>query len=312
MFFLVILAIVCIALYVIDKASKSNKKRLINKAEVIKKTYPRAFKEYESKHRINLSSAKKTTLKEIVKRPRNTWNNEEEALININQKYDEIKRQYPNGLDKLLSRNQLGMPPEELIQKENAIIRLEDEYNKEKDTYKKDHKEITKFLRDNYTVRFYHFTALDNVKSIWEMGGLYSWYTLKQKGIIIPVPGGTELSRTLDTRFGLQDYVRLSFCEDHPMAYRLIKQGKDVVLFEISIEVASLNNTLFSNMNATDSNHQHGGKLADLEKVDFLATHKSYVSRESPYFKTHQAEVLVKSFIPAKYICNFESPEVIS
>ena len=92
------------------------------------------------------------------------------------------------------------------------------------------------------------------------------------------------------------------------MAYRLQQQGIPLVLLKIDIEVATWKDTKFSNINAADSNHSHGGNISDLRKVDFEAVKRNYVSRDDDDFKTHQAEVMVKTFIPAKYIINLDSP----
>ena len=159
-------------------------------------------------------------------------------------------------------------------------------------------------LKDNNINSFYHFTDRKNIASIKELGGLYSWKYLENKGIKINNPGGGDVSRALDRRYGLQDYVRLSFCPDHPMAYKLIQSGVDVVVLKISIEVATFKTTLFSDMNATDNSHSHGPNLKDLKKVNFSATQRRFVSKEDPLFKALQAEVMVKTFIPINLITN--------
>ena len=50
------------------------------------------------------------------------------------------------------------------------------------------------------------------------------------------------------------------------------------------------------------TNHHHGGTLADLQRINIPATQQNFVSRESDIFKQHQAEVMVKTFIPLEYI----------
>lgn len=155
---------------------------------------------------------------------------------------------------------------------------------------------------------FYHFTDERNINSIRKLGGLYSWYYCSQHGIEIPNPGGDSQSRNLDTRYDLQDYVRLSFCNDHPMAFRKHKEGARLVLLKIKIDVAAFRDTAFSDMNAADSDHTHGSELKDLQRVDIGATKKSFVRRDDPDFHTHQAECMVKTFVPIKYIENISHP----
>ena len=90
------------------------------------------------------------------------------------------------------------------------------------------------------------------------------------------------------------------------MAYRL--RDKDLVLLIIKIDVAWLKGTLYSDINAAALNHQHGSKLKDLQLVDFNAVKRHYVSRDDEDFGAHQAEVLVKTHIPSKYIINLDDP----
>lgn len=158
------------------------------------------------------------------------------------------------------------------------------------------------YLSNNNIHYFFHFTDRRNLDSIKEKGGLYSWKYCIENNIDIPYPGGDNTSRSLDVKHGLSDYVRLSLCDDHPMQWRLEEEGADIVLLRVKIDVAGLEGTLFSDINATDNSHHHGGSLEDLKRIDIPATQENYVSRESPIFKKHQAEVLVKTFIPLEYI----------
>lgn len=155
---------------------------------------------------------------------------------------------------------------------------------------------------------FYHFTDERNLENIRKYGGLISWYSCAKHEIGVISAGGDSLSRNLDVRYGLQDYVRLSFCRDHPMAYKHKLAGKNLVLLQIKIDVALWEETLFSNMNATDNEHSHGGSLNDLKRIDFAAVKKNYVSRDDEDFKYHQAEILVKTAIPKEFIVNLDNP----
>lgn len=51
--------------------------------------------------------------------------------------------------------------------------------------------------------KLYHFTDRENLQSIIQNGGLYSWADCKEKGISIARPRGSDSSRSLDTRDGL-------------------------------------------------------------------------------------------------------------
>lgn len=95
------------------------------------------------------------------------------------------------------------------------------------------------------------------------------------------------------------------------MAYRLKQNGSNLVLLKVKIDVAWFKGTMFSDINAADSRHSHGGDLEDLQKVDFRATQKTYVRKDDEDFKPHQAEVMVKTFIPLDYIINIDNPQSI-
>ena len=160
--------------------------------------------------------------------------------------------------------------------------------------------------RHNITT-LYHFTDRDNLESIIQNGGLYSWADCVDKGIPIPKPGGGDLSRSLDRRGGLQHYVRTSFTRQHPMMYVAMNEGRisNPVILEIDPAIIFEEGTRFSDMNATRNGAYVGGTLADFKRIHFNSVkaqrHFDLDDDEKPYF---QAEVLMKNFIPLKYITN--------
>lgn len=193
---------------------------------------------------------------------------------------------------------------EEARQKENAERqerqRLENLSSEKKD----DWKDFKRILDENDIQYLYHFTDVRNIPSIKRHGGLFSWDYCDKHNIKIPCQGGNDLARNLDRKYGLQDYVRLSFCEDHPMAHRLRKSGSDITILRVKTDVALLKDVQFSDMNATDRRHQHGKTLRHLKMVDFDATKMIHLRGDDPKFKHHQAEVMVRTFVPLKYIEN--------
>lgn len=156
---------------------------------------------------------------------------------------------------------------------------------------------------------FYHFTDEQNLASIRRHGGLYSWYYCENNDILIPNAGGSSDSRSLDCRHGLEDYVRLSFCSDHPMQFRLQQSGARLVLLKIKIDVAAFKDTQFSNMNAAANAVQHGSTFEDLERVNIYAVKQTFVKKTDDIFHEHQAECMVKTFIPIEYITNIDHPQ---
>ena len=160
---------------------------------------------------------------------------------------------------------------------------------------------IMKYLQNNFQEYLYHFTHKDNLEQIKEMGGLYSWVQLENMGKPCPHPGGDSLSRKLDAKYGVADYVHLSFSYKHPMSYR---NEDDIVILFIHPIVCLLPDTLFCNMNATDKNHKIGPNYKDLVNINLWTPKMSYLNSGTREFKEKQAEVLVKRHIPLEYIVN--------
>lgn len=155
--------------------------------------------------------------------------------------------------------------------------------------------------------RLYHFTDRENLKSIIEHGGLYSWADCESRNIDIPKPGGGALSRNLDSRDGLQHYVRLSFTTEHPMMYVAMNEGRitNPVVLEIDPEVIYENDTKFADRNATRNGANVGGTFDDFKKIHFTSVKaRKHFDLDADEQQYYQAEVLVKNFIPLDRILN--------
>ena len=194
----------------------------------------------------------------------------------------------------------------ELLAKEKKEQKERDRLATLSSVEKGDADAIKQLLASNGITYLYHFTPRVNLQSIRNHGGLFSWKYCETHNLKIPAPGGDMQSRGLDQRHGLEDYVRLSFCNDHPMAYRL--RNMDLVLLKIKVDVAWLKGTLYSDINAAALNHHHGPGLKDLQRVNFTAVKSHYLAKDHDYFGPHQAEVLVKTHVPSKYIVNLDNP----
>ncbi len=177
-------------------------------------------------------------------------------------------------------------------------------------TNKPDWNAFAQILQKHGITKLYHFTDRDNLQSIIQHGGLHSWSDCDDKGIAISKPGGSGTSRQLDSRDGLQSFVRVSFTKQHPMMYVAMNDGRitNPVILEIDPEVIYWQASHYSNMNATKNGAKVGPSLADFENIHFDSVkankHFDLDTEEQPYF---QAEVLVKNHIPLKYITNISS-----
>lgn len=170
---------------------------------------------------------------------------------------------------------------------------------------KKNWKDFEKVVISNGIANLYHFTDYENLASIKKHGGLYSWDYCNCNNISIKRPGGDELSRDLDMRYDLENYVRLSFQQDPPLIYTFTKKGiiKTPVSLIIDSSVIYWENTKFSDENANSNEAFIGSDLKDFEEIHFDKAMKSYNPLKDSEFKPFfQAEVLVKKHIPIKYI----------
>ena len=165
-----------------------------------------------------------------------------------------------------------------------------------------------KELLDHHGIKkLYHFTDRENLKSIIDNGGLYSWADCEAKNIVIPKAGGGDLSRSLDRRDNLQNYVRVSFTTEHPMMYVAMNEGRitNPVILEIDPDVIYDTETKYADRNATRNGANVGGSFDDFKKIHFDAVkarkHFDLEPEEQPFF---QAEVLVKNYIPLNRILN--------
>ena len=198
-------------------------------------------------------------------------------------------------------------------EKQDAIKELNKLKNLEKENKlkallnkKANWRDFRKILQDNNISILYHFTDHSNLKSIKDNGGLYSWFYCDRNNIVIPMTGNSSLGRSLDIEFGLEDYVRLSFIKDHPMKHVAISEGRITkpYLLKVLPEVCYFENTRFSDMNAADRRHKNDDSLDFLSKLRFDLFEKKYFNLSLIEKKQHQAEVLIKTWIPAEYITN--------
>lgn len=162
-------------------------------------------------------------------------------------------------------------------------------------------------LEQHRITKLYHFTDRENLQSIIQHGGLYSWADCKENGIIIAKPGGSDSSRSLDVRDGLQHYVRVSFVTQHPMMYVAMNEDRisNPVLLEIDPQVIYWKNSKYADRNATKNGARVGGNLEDFKTIHFSAVKaKKHFDLDEAEQQFYQAEVLVKNFIPLEYIKN--------
>lgn len=202
---------------------------------------------------------------------------------------------------------------EELIRKQDEEAKRRKEEEKKQQlqnlqTRKPNWQEFAQVLKENGIISLYHFTDKANIRAIKSAGGLYSWSYLEKEDIFVSSPGSGPKARLAALQFGLSDFISLSFIKDHPMKHVALKEGRisDPVTLEISIEVIFWEHTEFSTMNAADGKTSKGKSIDILRKCKFELFNKKYFDLEEDDKKYHQAEVLVKTWVPLEFINNIK------
>ena len=125
---------------------------------------------------------------------------------------------------------------------------------------------LTRLKQEGIT-RLYHFTNVENLPSICQIGALYSKQILEERGLLSTiVTGGNPLSHSLDRTRSNWDKVSLSFTPYIPMAYNT-KRSQHLCFFQINPEVAGWLNVVFTDSNATKKGHIRGLGLSTTAPV---------------------------------------------
>jgi hypothetical protein len=133
---------------------------------------------------------------------------------------------------------------------------------------------LTRLKQEGITT-LYHFTNVENLPSICQMGALYSKQDLEERGLLSTiVTGGDPLSHSLDRTRSNWDKVSLSFTPYIPMAYNT-KRSQHLCFFQINPEVAGWLNVVFTDSNATKNGHIRGLGLSTAYHKCFPSLTKS-------------------------------------
>lgn len=199
----------------------------------------------------------------------------------------------------------------ELVRKKNKLFKnkLSQEHDAEillTNNLRENWKIYENFLNKYSIDKLYHFTDRLNLESIKNLGGLLSWHYCQINNIKIEKAGGNELSRTLDRSKNLENYVRVSFVNKHPMLYAALKDGriKDPVILEIDPKVIFLRTSKCSTTNATKSDAIIGDSFDIFSSIRVDLFNKSYFDLKDEEKSLFQAEILVLEKIPLIYILN--------
>jgi hypothetical protein len=146
-----------------------------------------------------------------------------------------------------------------------------------------------------------HVTDISNLESI-KRYGLYSKQAMEDFAIQPTHYVSNVLSRELDGRRGIYDYIHLSL-QKAPMFHVAEQEGR-IRSIELRIDPMLIyaQETKFSDKNATDNSAHVGDAFEDFEKINFkIANGRERWSSEEEK-KLFQAEILVKHHIPKEFI----------
>lgn len=154
----------------------------------------------------------------------------------------------------------------------------------------------------------WHFTDQSNLQSIIDHGGLLSLSETRRRGIRIPAAGGNQWSHDADGYKGVDEYVHLSFLDDHPMLFRAKEAERitNAVWLKISLDVLDIQGVRYT----ADVSNKAGIPLLtadqareqlDLEVMFTRTDWKDPEIRERRKLAL-KSEVLIPNFIPIELI----------
>jgi len=229
-------------------------------------------------------------------------------VSNSNQKKEEERRIENARLAEIRRKQEEERRRQEEIRKQKLERERAERIVRLSPTFKTDWQNFQRVLQERGITKLYHFTDIENLQSIKANGGLCSWHYCERNNIGISRPGGTRLSRNLDSYKGLENYVRLSFISDHPMMYVAEKEGriKFPVVLTISTEVIFKKDTKFTHQNATRSGVTAFNSFEQFNSIRFDLFRKRYFDLDEIQKSYYQAEILVLDKIPLEFITNID------
>lgn len=169
-------------------------------------------------------------------------------------------------------------------------------------THRKDWQRFHDILNREQLPFLIHITDESNLESIREHGGLYSKQAMQEFNIQPNRYASDDLSRSLDNRRGIFDFIHLSIRES-PMIFRAtLDRGVNPVDLKIDSRFIFAEETKFSDMNATDNNATVGYAIEDFERINFEIANRHRRCQTADEKKLFQAEILVKRHIPLEFI----------
>lgn len=164
---------------------------------------------------------------------------------------------------------------------------------------------VGKELRERGVQHLYHFTALDNLRGIRDVGAICSKSTLERLDRWpVPVPGGDDDSQSLDKQNGNWPFTSLSIAWHTPQFFKRLAQ-RSLVSFCISPEVAGAGGARIYDTNANSDARNLLREFDEvLDRLDFdLFTQRRHMpAQNSQEWRDIQAEVLIRDRVPLCFV----------
>lgn len=154
---------------------------------------------------------------------------------------------------------------------------------------------------------FYHVTPVENLNNIFNLfGALLSYQELQKYNVPVKYISN-EQSHINDKDKKIENLVKLSFRKIIPMIYSRVKQGEKLALLGIDINILYYSDEIyFCPTNATMQGAKYyrmSSNAKELSKMRFDVINANHgFARFTPEYAAMQAEVMVKDYIPKKYI----------
>jgi hypothetical protein len=153
--------------------------------------------------------------------------------------------------------------------------------------------QMRSFLQREGIRDLYHFTDIENLPLVAQLGALVSKESLENAGLLDQVKtGGNRLSKELDLRFGNWNKVSLSWCPKLPMAYWR-EQQQHLCYVVVNHNIALRRGVVFTDKNAASPYTRRYEGLAGLQLVDFDCVRDPYAYTVTERKERKQAEILV-------------------
>lgn len=157
----------------------------------------------------------------------------------------------------------------------------------------------------------YHFTDRRNLALIRQSGGLFSTARLRKNRIEAFHPGGNEISREADQRFGMDRFVHLCFNTNHPLEYLARTDGRiqRTAWLYVSPAVLELEGVLFCPGVSNRAGMQSVPVFDAAEMIDFEVLYKRTDWSDPAVYARRQAaercEILVPNQVPFRLFSEY-------